>query len=546
MDLKSLKNVIIAQLSKFGIKQEKATLFILMILSFIMFFYKLGAPSLFETDEVIYSQVAREIVRTGDWITLHLFSKEWFIHPPFYMWLTALSSFIFGFSEFNARLWNAVFAIGLVYVTYLLGKKMFRDGVGLLAGFILATSLQYILQARVAVFDIPLVFFEMLSLLFFFFWLEDKLSKYYYLFFLSMGLAVLMKGPVGVALPLIAVITYLAISGNLKALFNFRMIPGLAIAYLAGGTWYTAEIMMHGRGFIDSVIGFYVAGRYLTAIESHYGPWYFYIPVVIIGFTPWICFLPYSITYQWKNRGDTDNLFSVLWMGTVLLFFSLAGTKLPGYIMSLYPLAAISISKMIQDYFSGENSGLQLLIPRTYKTLAVFSAVLIVIGALLKVFQFPEIYDRFLVDVNIMLTLIGTGGIIASLWFFKRRDSASPIIVMVVTMLVVSIYTASCTMVNLDRFKPMKAISQKINSQYMSSEVIIGYKVLENSSFMHYLDKPIIWVGNIIDLREQLKRPEKILLITNEKDFLGLGHDNRKSLFLVYKAGDMVLLSNQK
>jgi hypothetical protein len=145
-----------------------------------------------------------------------------------------------------------------------------------------------------------------------------------------------------------------------------------------------------------------------------------------------------------------------------------------------------------------------------------------------------------------MLTLIGTGGIISSLWFFKRRDSTSPIIVIVVTMLVVSIYTANCTMVNLDCFKPMKAISQKINSQYVSSEVIIGYKVLNRGSFMHYLDKPVIWVGNIIDLRDQLKRPEKLLLITNEKDFLGLGHDNRKSLFLVYKAGDMVLLSNQK
>jgi multisubunit Na+/H+ antiporter MnhG subunit len=201
---------------------------------------------------------------------------------------------------------------------------------------------------------------------------------------------------------------------------------------------------------------------------------------------------------------------------------------------------------MIQDYFSGENSGLQLLIPRTYKTLAVFSALLLVIGALLKVFQFPEIYDRFLADVNVTMTMIGTGGIIASLWFFKRRDSAFPVIILVVTMLVVSIYTASCTMVNLDCFKPMKAISQKINSQYMSSEVIIGYKVLDKGSFMHYLDKPIIWVGNIIDLREQLKRPEKILLITNEKDFLGLGHDNRKSIFFVYKAGDMVLLSNQK
>ena len=546
MDLKVLKNIVAAQLSKLGIKQEKALLLILMALSFIMFFYKLGAPSLFETDEVIYSQVAREMIRTGDWITLHLFSNKWFIHPPFYLWLTALSSYIFGVSEFNTRIWNALFAVGLVYVTYLLGKKMFRDGVGLLAGFILATSLQYILQARVAVFDIPLVFFEMLSLLFFFYWLEDKLPKYYYLFFLSMGLAVLMKGPVGIALPLIAAITYLAISGNLKALFNFRLIPGLAIAYLAGGTWYTAEIMIHGRGFVDSVIGFYVAGRYLTAIESHYGSWYFYIPVVIIGFTPWICFLPYSIIYQWRNRGDTDNLFSILWMGTVLLFFSLAGTKLPGYIMSLYPFAAISISKMIQDYFSGENSGLQLLIPRAYKTMAVFSVLLIVIGALLKIFQFPEIYDRFLADINVTMTMIGTGGMVASLWFFKRRDSIFPVTVLVVTMLIVSIYTASCTMVNLDCFKPMKAISQKINSQYVSSEVIVGYKVLNQGSFMHYLDKPVIWISNIIELRDQLKRPEKMLLITNEKDFLGLGHDNRKSIFLVYKAGDMVLLSNQK
>jgi len=546
MDLKDLKNIVAAQLSKFGIKQEKAMLLVLMAMSFIMFFYRIGTPSLFETDEVIYSQVAREIVRTGDWMTPHLFSKEWFVHPPFYMWLTALSSFIFGFSEFNARIWNAAFAIGLVYVTYLLGKKMFRDGVGLLAGFVLATSLQYLLQARMAVFDIPLVFFEMLSLLFFFYWLEDKLPKYYYLFFLSMGLAVLMKGPVGIVLPLSVMIVYLVFMNNLRALFNFRIIPGLITAYLVGGTWYTAEIMIHGRGFIDSIVGFYVTGRYLTAIESHYGPWYFYVPAVIIGFMPWICFLPYSITYQWKNRGDTDNLFSILWMGTIFLFFTLAGTKLPGYIMSLYPLAAISISKMIQDHLSGENSGLQLLLLRTYKTMVVFSAALLVIGALIKVFQFPEMYDRVLVDVNIMLTLIGTGGITASLWFFKKRDSAFPVIVLVVTMLVVSIYTANCTMVNLDRFKPMKAISKKINSQYMSSEVIIGYKVLNKGSFMHYLDKPIIWVGNIIDLREQLKLPEKILLITNEKDFLGLGHDNRKSLFLVYKAGDMVLLSNQK
>jgi len=544
--LNEIKDIILARIAKLGIKQEKALLIILLIMSFFMFFYKIGAPSLFETDEVIYSQIAREIVRTGDWVTLHSFSKNYFIHPPFYMWLTAASSYVFGDNEFNTRLWNALFAIGLVYVTYLLGKKMFRDGVGLLSGFILATSLQYSLQARMAIFDIPLVFFEILSLLFFFYWLEDRLPRYYYFFFLSIGLAVLMKGPVGIVLPLLVMIPYLYFTGNLRALFNYRIIPGLIIAYLAGGTWYTAETIIHGRIFVDSVFGFYMIGRYLTSIEQHYGPWYFYIPTIIIGFMPWISFLPFSIAYQWKNKGDNNNLFSVLWMGIIFIFFSIAGTKLPGYIIPLYPLAAISVSKMMQDYFSGENSGLQSYIFKSYKTLAVFSVVLMVIGALFKVFEFPDMYDKILANVSFTLIMIGIGGLISSFWFFKKRDSIAPIIVLITTMLFFSIYTANCTMITLDDFKPMKAISQKINSQYMGNEMIIGYKVLNRGSFTHYLDKPVIWISNILDLREQLKRQDKILLITNEKDFLSLGQDHKKTLFLIYRSGDMVLLSNQK
>ncbi len=527
-------------------KKEKVLLPILMVISFVLFFYKLGAPSLFETDEVIYSQAAREIVRSGDWLTLHLFGHNWFIHPPFYMWLTALSSYIFGVNEFNTRLWSALFAVGLVYVTYLLGKKMYKDGTGILAGFIIATSLQYILQARMAIFDIPLVFFEMLALLFLFYWMEDRLPRYYYLFFLSMGLAVFMKGPVGVLLPLLVIIPYLSITGRLRALFNFRILLGALITYLIGGTWYTAEVMIHGKTFVDSVFGFYLIGRYLTTIEQHYGPWYFYVPVMIIGFIPWISFLPYSLAHQWEKRGDGNNLFSMLWMGIVLIFFSIAGTKLPGYLMPFYPIAAISVAKMVQDHFSGEDSGLPTLISRAYKTLAVFSIGLLVIGALLKVFEFPDTFDRILANINVMLFIIGIGGIASSLWFFKKRDSAAPLAVLVITMLIFSIYTASYTMITLDYFKPMKAISQKINSQYTSNETIVGYKVLNKGSFMYYLDKPVIWIGNIFDLRDQLKRPEKLLLITNTKDFMSLGHDSGGSLFLVYEAGDMVLLSNQK
>jgi hypothetical protein len=101
-------------------------------------------------------------------------------------------------------------------------------------------------------------------------------------------------------------------------------------------------------------------------------------------------------------------------------------------------------------------------------------------------------------------------------------------------------------MITLDDFKPMKTISLKINSQFLSREVIIGYKVLNKGSFMHYLDKPVIWINNEYELRDQIKRTERFYLITNEKDFLSFGRDINKPLFIVYKAGDMVLLSNKK
>ena len=197
------------------LKKESTLVIILIFVAFFLFFFRLGAPSFFETDEVIYSQIAREIKITGDWLTLHFRSQKWFIHPPMYMWLVTLSSFIFGENEFNSRLWCALFGIASVYLTFLLGKKMFNSKVGILAGFILATSFQFIIQSRLAIFDVPLVFFIILSIYFFFLWQSEKDEKYYYLFFGSMGLATLMKGPVGIALPIL-VLVWIRILTNLE------------------------------------------------------------------------------------------------------------------------------------------------------------------------------------------------------------------------------------------------------------------------------------------------------------------------------------------
>jgi len=526
------------------LSKEKNLVIILVVLSFFLFFFRLGAPSLFETDEVIYSQIAREIVRTGDWITLHLHSQKWFIHPPLYMWLVSLSSFIFGSNEFNSRFWCALFGIGLVYLTYLLGKKMFRNGVGILAGFILATSFQFIIQSRLAIFDVPLAFFMVLSIYLFLCSLKKDKENYYYMFFAAMGLGTLMKGPVALLLPLMVLVPYLAITKNLKALFNIKIFKGIAIYLAIGGTWYLVESILHGREFIDRVVGFYLIKRYLGPIETHSGPWFYYFVILLIGLLPWSVFLPFSLYYQVKRIGDENNLFTVIWIMVIFLFFSMAGTKLPGYIIAMYPFISISIAKLIADFAAGEDSGIDFIMKRLYKSLAIFSAILVVMGMFFSLVVVQPQYNAILFDVNIILIMLGLGGLVAVVLFFRTDSVYNSLIALVVTMLIFTFYVSSFTMVHLNDFKPMREISKNILTSYKKGDKVIGYQTMYKSSFIFYLDKPINWIDDRSALAKELYSGGRAFLIVDKNIYYEVIRKIKTGFNVTYRFGDLVLLNN--
>jgi 4-amino-4-deoxy-L-arabinose transferase-like glycosyltransferase len=586
-------------------KSEKFLLLVLLAITFFMYFINLGGPSLFETDEVIYSQVAREIVRTGDMVTMHLFGKNWFIHPPMYMWLAAASSFIFGFTEFNIRFWNALMAVGLVFTTYLLGRKLFKDGVGLMGAFILATGMQYIVQAHLAIFDIPYILFMFLAVYMLFLYMESRLARYYYLAGILLGISMLIKGPVGILLPGLVFTIYLISTKNLKALYNFHFIPVALLTAAIGGSWYFAEAFIHGKVFVDSVVAFYLVGRFTTTIEAHYGPSYFYVLIVLIGFLPWLPFLLFSTVHQIQNIKKNENLFCVIWMFTIFIFFSIAKTKLPGYILSLYPIAAISIAQMLNKYTQeqpddvaeevivGEKRKIQFwailsligifgrflfvskgmmvvgdyaidllivgllmifynankrnsiskYISGSFKALLMTSVLLIVIASLFKIFDAPDGLEKIFSDLNIMFFIMGAGSFIASLYYFKYKDAGRPFVILVGSMVIFAWFTSCYTLMDLDDFKPMRAISQKVNSLYTGKEMIIGYDILNKGSIKHYLDKPVIWQGDdIITFRRTVDGAENVFLIVNTKDFPGIGQEFKRPTFVLYKSRDLMLL----
>lgn len=302
----------------------------------------LGASPLWDQDEAKYAQVAREILWTGDWLTLHWNGQPWFVHPPLYFWLVAATAHLAGLGEFTARVWSAVFGAGSVALTALLGREWFSPRAGWLAGLVLATSLQPFAQSRLAVFDSVLVFWMLLALLGFWKGYRGRPGGYL-LAFAAAGVGTLTKGPVAAAIPGLVAFLYLAGRRELGRLREVPWAAGLALYAAVGLSWYAVGFVRHGKPFVDSVLGYYTVHRFLGVVESQAGPVWYYVPVLLLGGLPWNAFW---LGWPRVLREGAQPL-PVLWCAAVFVFFSAAGTKLPNYVLSFYPMAAVATGAVL-------------------------------------------------------------------------------------------------------------------------------------------------------------------------------------------------------
>jgi 4-amino-4-deoxy-L-arabinose transferase-like glycosyltransferase len=302
----------------------------------------LGASPLWDQDEAKYAQVAREILWTGDWLTLHWNGQPWFVHPPLYFWLVAATARLAGLDEFTARVWSAVFGAGCVALTSLLGRAWFSPRAGWLAGLVLATTLQPFAQARMAVFDSVLVFWMLAALVGF--WSGYRGNRAGYLLaFACAGLGTLTKGPVAAVLPGLVVFLYLA---GRRELYRLREVPwavGLALYGVLGLGWYAAGYVRHGRPFVDSVWGYYTVHRFVGVVENQAGPVWYYVPVLLLGGLPWNAFW---LGWPRLFRQGAEPM-PLVWCAAVFAFFSAAGTKLPNYVLAFYPMAAVATGAVL-------------------------------------------------------------------------------------------------------------------------------------------------------------------------------------------------------
>ena len=271
---------------------HRAGLYALLLLASAgLFLINLGGPSLWDIDEGNNAEAAREMWESDNWVVPSCNYQLRVDKPALLYWLQIAAYHFFGVNEFAARLPSALAALLAVLLTYELGRRQFGAAVGLLAGLILASSFLFCAAAHFANPDALLNAFTVLTLLFFWIGFDSGWRGWPLLAGASAGLAVLAKGPVGVLLPGAVALLFLLWSRRLRLLGNGRLLLGGLVFLLVALPWYVWVGIETKTDFLRGFFLKHNVGRFLSPMENHRGPIFYYPVVLLLGFLPWSLFL---------------------------------------------------------------------------------------------------------------------------------------------------------------------------------------------------------------------------------------------------------------
>jgi len=368
-------------------------------LCLFLFFWRLGATPLFGQDEALYSECAREMAFGGSHIVPTCNGAPFFDKPPLVYWLQGAAMHGFGVNSFSVRLPSALAAFALVLLTVCIGSRLYSRRVGILAGFVLASSALTAALARMAILDATFALTISLSLGAFILSYLGKLPRCGYLiFWAAMGFSALVKGPAGIVLILGTVGIFLVIRRKPGELMRTMPAPGLLIFLAIALPWY---ILVHQQTHGAFTREFFIHQNLQRAAGEdfhHNSPFFMSLVFFMAGMFPWSVFFPPAwfrfVRQKPASPEEEASLFAAVWAAVVVVIFSISRSKLPGYVYPAFPAGALLIGQLWARAFSkGSESREKLPELRSLKRGAV--AALVVGGLLGAAIPFGE---RFLHD----------------------------------------------------------------------------------------------------------------------------------------------------
>jgi 4-amino-4-deoxy-L-arabinose transferase-like glycosyltransferase len=363
----------------------------------------------------------------GDFITPTLEGRPWLEKPPLLFWMLLASFSTFGPCEWAARLPNALIALATA-----VGLGIFAGAFrGLRCGFLtflcLTTSLMYVGYSRAASTDLLLTAATTLFLLAAFMAINRCSFWWALLGGLALGLTVLAKGFVALPLVLVILLLYLFVTGKPFPYGLFLVAAAAAVSVALPWLWLAWE--RNGENFLITFFVNQHLARVATDLHHHSQPFWYFFPVLLGGFFPWVLFLPSSARELWRQRKRFQSsklsldLFLWLWAIIPFLFFSVSTGKLAGYILPIFPAIAVLVA--IQWDLSIEEDKLSEWMLRALQVFPLLALVLSggAIVGFYKVFREPLI--------GLLLAAVPIGALLMCRWAVVRRNVGATFLTLV-------------------------------------------------------------------------------------------------------------------
>jgi 4-amino-4-deoxy-L-arabinose transferase-like glycosyltransferase len=521
-------------------RRERLLIVLVVLFSAGLFLFRLGSGSLWDLDEPRYAEASREILTTGDWLTMHLGGRPWFGPSPLWMWVLAATGRVAGFTELTVRIWAAVFGVVGVVAAYALGREWFGPRTGILSGLILATMLEYLVLSRLAIPDVMEVAWLLLALHAFYRGYRDRRRGDYLRAFLYAALATLSRG-VGAVLLLILVLwpflAYRRVAGR------WREIPwgwGTLLYLAVAAPWYVLEIARSGPAFAIAVLGGGTVSRVAHAAAAQAGSILYDVPVLILGAVPWTAFLPGALVFHYYRRWQDGSLLCLLWCAVVFAMALVAGARLPDDIFPLYPLAAIAIARLWEAFlFEGAGRLRRILVTSFVLQIGVV-VVLILAAVTFATGRYPREWTAVRGAIGPPIAVLVLGPAVTAVLFALRRYTAAFLALPAAMAVFVGlIYTV--TMPVIETQKPMKPLALALARRLRPGDRVIGYRLGTSASLIYYANHPVESVEDPGALHTALCVQGRAFLVATKEDLDAARTELPRDLMPVDNRGDLVV-----
>jgi len=537
--------------STISVNNTRLILICIILFTGFLFLFNLGKRDLWAPDEPRYAQVSKEMRDTGNFIVPHLNSAPYPDKPPLLFWLINLFSLPFGkITALSARLPSAFAGIGCCVAIFYLGKYLYQNTrLALLSSLLLATSSKFLWMAHRVAFDVLLTFFVTMAIVCFYkgYSKQKNNKKYYILFYISMALGVLTKGPIGFILPFLTILIYLLLKKDLKVLKETRPWLGGLIFVLIVFTWVYLASVYSGREYAYQILFKQNVDRFASSF-AHERPFYYYFINFPINYFPWTVFIPSVVIYLLSKEGREkirNILLPLIWFAVVFVFFSFSSGKRDIYVLPLYPA-----SSMIMAWFL--NEFIERFREDKFKKIGYYPCFALTGIATVLTIVFPVIiyknFPEYIVSTIPFVICLCSGSI--AMFRFIKHSRIIPFLFTVIFVIFFAFNLGTIRAIPLlNQHKSAREICDKAKSIIKPDEKLAMFNFFSDH-YLFYTNRNYVEVIHAFDaLKQYLNSNERVFLFIQEKDFKEISKFQELPLFVLAKNSvghrDILFVSNK-